>query len=170
MRVQGEARVSVESLEAAQPYLVGRVAPLLDDPVPAGSVDALLRCAEGLSEALRDVANLCAKFGGAEAAGLQQALAWAERRPLAPALPPPAPGQPGAPPALERAQRLGWAALSPLPQAAESELRQLLRARMSAMAASSTLDRLQLAATRLEAARGMLAARVALKSLNIGAS
>lgn len=38
------------------------------------------------------------------------------------------------------------------------------------MAATSTLDRLQLAATCLEGARAMLAARVALKSLNIGAS
>lgn len=169
VRIQGEGRVGVESLSSSQPYLVGAVSPLSDDAVPADSVEAVLRCADGLADSLRDCQNLCAKFGGADAAGLQAAVQWAERLPLIPSMPPP-PGQAAAPPGLERAQRLSWAALSPLPQAAEAELRQLLRARMSAMAGTGTLDRLQLAATRLEAARAMLAARVALKSLNIGAS
>jgi hypothetical protein len=50
------------------------------------------------------------------------------------------------------------------------ELRQLLRYRLAAMAATSVVDRLQLATTCLESSRAMLAARVALKSLNIGAS
>jgi hypothetical protein len=60
---------------------------------------------------------------------------------------------------------------APPPLAAPcQELRQLLRCRLSAMAGTSTLDRLQLATSCLESARNMLAARVALKALNIGAS
>jgi hypothetical protein len=167
--------------------------------------------------------DLCAKFGGAEAAALQQAILWTERRALVPGLPAAASARADA---LERAHRIAWAALSALPLASESvrgtggasvaltrvhprhlvalrtlttwapvcircrchppdalrpppsalccpppqELNQLLRCRLAAMAATSTLDRLQLASSCLESARSMLAARVALKSLNMGAS
>ncbi|KAI8472564.1 MAG: hypothetical protein J3K34DRAFT_205940 [Monoraphidium minutum] len=164
VRVQAEGRAAVESLKQLQPYIAGAVSPLLDDPVPAGGVDAALRSADELEAMLRECADMCARFGGTEAAALQQATLWAERRPLMPSLP----AGPHAD-ALERANRLAWAALSPMPQASESELRQLLRYRLAAMAATSLPDRLQLARASLEAARGMLSARIALKSLNIGA-
>ena len=59
---------------------------------------------------------MCARFGGAEAAALQQAVLWAERRPLVPGLPEGASHRDE----LERASRLAWAALSALPQASES--------------------------------------------------
>ena len=118
VRVQAEGRVAIEGLTQTSPYILGAVAPLLDDPVPAAAVGQVLKCADSLGEVLRECSNLCAKFGGVEAAGLQQALLWADRRPLLPGLPD---GDAGpAAPALERAQRLSWAALSPLPQASET--------------------------------------------------
>ncbi|KIZ02638.1 hypothetical protein MNEG_5321 [Monoraphidium neglectum] len=166
VRVQAEGRIAVESLKQLQPYIAGAVTPLLDDPVPQDSIGAALKAADELASMLRECADLCAKFGGMEAAALQQAQLWAERRPMTPGL-----ARGGSHiDELERANRLAWAALSALPQASESELRQLLRYRLAAMAATSVVDRLQLATTCLESSRAMLAARVALKSLNIGAS
>lgn len=168
VRVQGEARVAIESLKQAQPYIIGEVTPLMDDPVPKTSEDQLLSSAESLAGVLRECSDLCAKFGGVEAASLQQAVLWSERQPVVPGL---AQGVVGSRAAeLEKAHRLAWAALCALPQASETELRQLLRFRLAAMACTSSLDRLQLASTYLEASKAMLAARVAIKSLNIGAS
>ncbi|GBF94465.1 hypothetical protein Rsub_06999 [Raphidocelis subcapitata] len=177
VRVQGEGRVAIEGLIQAQPYLVGSVTPLLDDPIPADAEEGALKAADELAAMLRECSDLCARFGGVEAAALQQAVLWAQKdRPLLPGLPPETAAAAaagvatGRAAALERAHRTAWAALSALPQASKSELQSLARYRLAAMAGASTVDRLQLAQGSLEAARAMLRARVALKSLNIGAS
>lgn len=53
VRIQAEGRIAIDSLTAVQPYIVGTVSPLLDDPVPASAVDGVLRCADSLNDVLR---------------------------------------------------------------------------------------------------------------------
>jgi hypothetical protein len=74
VRVQGEARVAIEGLTQAQPFLIGSVVPLLDDPVPAGEEEGALKAADELAAVLRvrARAGACARVGagfGAEQLG-----------------------------------------------------------------------------------------------------
>jgi hypothetical protein len=68
----------------------------------------------------------------------------------------------------ERACRLSFAALQHVPGSSEKEQLQLVRQRLKAMETSSSLVRLRLALDSMTATRSLLAAKVALKALNIG--
>jgi hypothetical protein len=70
----------------------------------------------------------------------------------------------------QRALRLSFAALQVVPESSDKEQMQLIRKKVTAMETSSTLERLELTLQVMSQSRALLAAKCALKSLNIGAS
>ena len=70
----------------------------------------------------------------------------------------------------QRALRLSFAALQVVPESSDKEQMQLIRRKVTAMETSSTLERLELTLQVMSQSRALLAAKCALKSLNIGAS
>lgn len=59
VRVQAEGRIKVESLKQLEPYIIGTVSPLTDDPVPQASIEPVLKSADSLSGVLRVSCVLC---------------------------------------------------------------------------------------------------------------
>ncbi|KAG1668905.1 hypothetical protein FOA52_016074 [Chlamydomonas sp. UWO 241] len=84
VRVRGECRVGVSSLEATSPYLRTRVFPMADAPMrgcnEAAGVAVQLSVLRGV---MRDVQELASKFRCNETASIQQAMRWVGQPPLA---------------------------------------------------------------------------------------
>eukprot|EP00899_Mesostigma_viride_P015428 jgi/Mesvir1/23887/Mv10676-RA.1 len=68
---------------------------------------------------------------------------------------------------LERAMRLSFAALQESSDQSQEEIQELMRVRLSAMEKDDTLERLGIVQQYLEDRKGMLAAKLALKKLNM---
>lgn len=104
--------------------------------------------------------NLASKFRSEQTANLQAALYWAEAAPVLP-------GTTSGCHLEELACRLSFAALQSLPQALRQEQMEVAQQRIEALESMDTRARLVRTTEIMTTARGMLAAKVALKSLNL---
>lgn len=159
VRIQAEGRLQVLALQQQAPFLKATVAPLHD---LAGGQQAqqLGEAIEELKQVMRDVQNLALKFRSEQTANLQAALYWAEGAPVLA-------GTTGSCDMQELACRLSFAALQNLPQSSPEEQAGVVAHRIAALETLDTGARLAATTEIMSTARGMLAAKVALKSLNL---
>lgn len=158
--IRGIGRVNIVTLTQTEPYLRGIVEPKQDEmPKDSGSVIAAV---EELKLALADLHRLQLKLKTSKDEQLQtplwNSLRWAQKddfldcnKEFLPRL----------------AERISFAALQPLTGASASELRVLLQERLRAMESTSTIQRLDNVIKLVKESRALIAAKLALQSLDL---
>ncbi len=76
VRVRGEARVRLSSLQQVQPYMRAELYHMPDAPILARDLGSVSSQLEQLRAVMRDIQNLCSKFRCDETAAVQQAMRW----------------------------------------------------------------------------------------------
>lgn len=158
VRIQAEGRVSVKTITQLHPYIKGAVIPIHD--APATDLNLIRQRAEHLEDIMRDVQNLSQKFRSEESANLRQAMVWVGQDPLMRVTLSDSGEQ-------EAAARLSFAALQSLPETSKREKFQVARRRLIAMESTDTAKRLQHVAVAMREAKSMLAAKCAIKTLDL---
>lgn len=76
VRLRGEARMGLSSLEQVEPYMRCAIYPMPDEPVQLHEMDTLRTKLAVLEDIMRDIQNLVSKFRCDETAQIQQAMRW----------------------------------------------------------------------------------------------
>ena len=179
VQVRGEARIGVSEVmeDKEKDFSQARIYNMPDASVSNRDMDEIRMELEKLERTMRDVGNLGSKFRSDESASISQSMRWVNAKSIAPGVlrmklttgrDPDEDVNPGEDEEsdeemTERAHRLSFAALNPVPLSNKTEREAVMRSRLMAMETYSLLERLKLGNQLMSSQLAQFTARCSLK-------